>query len=92
MVIFLARVLSIPKNIDNITKNKWLKFQRPVSNTLDFIQIYVVINTENHNLRKMEFKVKSCSEASILNYIYIHKGNIPVIYYFPYNSEILVNK
>ena len=35
---FLARVLSIPKNIYNITKNKWQKFQRPVSNILDFIQ------------------------------------------------------
>ena len=34
VVIFLARLLSIPKNIDNIIKNDWLKFQRPVSNTL----------------------------------------------------------
>ena len=41
VVIFLARVISMPKNIDNMTKNKWLKFQRPVSNTLDFIQTYV---------------------------------------------------
>ena len=56
---FLARVLSIAKNIDNIRKNKWYKFQRPVSNTLDYIQTYVATITENHNLRKTEFKVKS---------------------------------
>ena len=87
-----------------------------MSNTLDFIQIYVVTNTEYHNLCKTEFKVKSCSEALIhleassqhcvtksYTSMYIHKGNIyiyiycvfigiPVIYYFPYNPEILVNK
>ena len=69
-----------------------------------------VSNTENQNLWKTEFKVKSCSEALMhseagsqhcvtKSYMYIHKGNkyrvfigIPVIYYFPYNSEILVNK
>ena len=54
--IFLARVLSILKNIDDITKNKWYKFQRPVSNTSDFIQTYVATNTENHKLPKTEFK------------------------------------
>ena len=37
----------------------------PVSNILDFIQTYVVTNTENHNLTKTEFKVKSCSKALI---------------------------
>ena len=93
-------MLSISKNIDNITKNKFYKFQRPVSNTLDFIQTYVATNAENHYLRKTEFKVKSCSEAVIL--LIKNKGNIcicieffigiPVIYYFPYNSERLVNK
>ena len=62
---FLARVLSTTKNIDNITKNKWSKFERPVSYILDFIQTYVALNTENHKLWKMEFKVKSCSEALI---------------------------
>ena len=47
--IFLDRVLSISKSIENITKNKWYKFQRPMSNASG-------------------------------------------LYYFPYNSEILVNK
>ena len=83
----------------------------PVSNTLDFIQRYVEINTENDNLRKTEFKINSCSEALmhleagrqycitksyiyIYIYIYIHSVfiGIPVIYNFPYNSEILVIK
>ena len=77
ITIFLARVLSIPKNIDNITKNKWQKFQRSVFNTLDFFQTYVATNAENHNLRKTEFEGKSCSEALILiivllNYICIY--------------------
>ena len=59
----------------------------PVSNALDFIQTYVATSTENHNLQKTEFKVKSCSEALILTIKY--KGDIycvfigiPVIYYF----------
>ena len=77
-----------------------------MSNILDFIQTYVATNAENHNLRKTEFKVKSCSDALILtivllNHICIYIKaiyilhfliGIPVIYYFPYNSEILVNK
>ena len=65
-----------------------------MSNTFDFIQTYVAINTENHNLRKTEFKVKSCSEALILTIVLLNhicivflKG-IPVIY-FPNNAEIL---
>ena len=68
-----------------------------MSNTLDFIQTYVATNTENHNLRNTEFKLKSCSETLILTIK--NKGNIycvfigiPVIYYFLYNSEILVNE
>ena len=63
MRIFLARVLFIHTNIDNIRKNKWQRFQRPVFNTSDFIQTYVAAKTQNHNLRKTEFKVKFCSEA-----------------------------
>ena len=71
-IIFSPRVLSIPRNIDNIIENKWYKFQRHVSHTLYFIQTYVATNTENHDLPKTEFKVKSCSEALILNHIYIY--------------------
>ena len=41
---FLAGALSRSKNIDNITENKWYKFQRPVSNTLYFCQTYVATN------------------------------------------------
>ena len=78
-----------------------------MSDILDFIQTYVATNTENHNFHKTEFKVKSCSEALILNYISIYIKaiyiyiyiyiygvfiRIPVIYYLPYNSEMLVNK
>ena len=83
-----------------------------MSNTLDFVQTYVTNEHENDNLRKTDFKVKSCSEALIfiivlLNqiciyvktiyiyiYIYIYCVFIgkPMIYYFPYNSEISVNK
>ena len=50
-------------------------------------------------------KVKFCSEAGnqhcvTKSYVYIHESNIyivffigiPVIYYFPYDPEILVNK
>ena len=58
-----------------------------MSDTLEFIQTYVAKNTENHNLRKTEFKVKSFSEALIRlkagsqhcvtkSYMYIHKDNI----------------
>ena len=63
------------------------------SNTLDFIQIYIATNTENHNLRKTEFKVKLYLEAGsqdcvTKSYMYIHKGNIymwviPCVIYTP---------
>ena len=67
VVIFLATVLPVSKNICNITKNKQQKFQKPVSNTLDFIQTYVTTNTEYHNFRKTEFKIKSQRQAAKKN-------------------------
>ena len=83
VVIFLTRVLSMPKNINKITKNKWWKFQRPVSNALDFIQTYVATIAENHNLRKTEFKVlESGSQHCITkSQMYIHKGHIYIVFF-----------
>ena len=52
-----------------------------MSDILDFIKTYVATNTENHNLRKMEFKVelhlKAGSQHCVTkSYMYIHEGNI----------------
>ena len=71
-----------------------------MSNTLDFIQTYAAKNTENHNLRKTEFKVKSFREALIhleagsqhcvtKSYMYIHKGNIYILCFYRDTCYIL---
>ena len=70
VVISLAKVLSISKNIDNITKNRLYKFQRPVSNTLDFIQTYVTTNTEKLIFAKNALLV---NRIVTFNFIYFSK-------------------
>ena len=62
-----------------------------MSNTLDFIQTYVGINTENPNLRKTDFKVKSCSEASLKTRYSLIVVTFMFIYFFKKKNQIALN-